>query len=282
MLAAALSALLLALAFAGPLLLPQAWNALWVLPLAGLLALVLGGLVRRAGSDWGAALLWLAWVFAVMQWGWALGGQPAGFPYWLAGLGLGLLGAALVRPEVAPAAEALPEEVVPQPQAQPVKPDATPASRTAPLEVPPPPEPAPVTLLADAADWTVAIQPPPAAVSPPEHPVWAVPAAPAALPSAEVKPPAQAASPADQPLLPQAEEPRPAPALAPTSAPAAWQNQTWWASEDEPGSADGADESHDWAEAEAVLEREREAEQRRREAQAARQRRNKEEIEDRE
>ena len=108
LLAAAVTVLMLGLAFLGAALLPML-PASAVLGLCGALALVLGWLLRRTASargGWGRTLLWAGWVLALMQWGLAQAERPAGLPYWLAGLALAVLGAALSHPEAASMVEA--------------------------------------------------------------------------------------------------------------------------------------------------------------------------------
>ncbi|ADY25761.1 hypothetical protein Deipr_0599 [Deinococcus proteolyticus MRP] len=234
----------------GPALLPPAWSGVVSLALAGALALVLGGLVRRTAGHWGTVLLWVGWVLVAVQWGWAWGSQPSGLPYWLAGLLLGVLGAALVRPGTPVAPEA--EEIESQ------HPDPLPAapadSWTAPLDTPAQDQAvqsqlsqAQLTRSQPAPEWTVPIAPAAVqATAQPGRPVWA-----------EEEPSSPAVPAADSWSVPLAgTAAAPAPAQR-TPAPADWQGQTWWAPDDEPADPPGvaAPLSADWAEAEALLER---------------------------
>ncbi|MDO4262772.1 MAG: hypothetical protein Q4C67_01085 [Deinococcus sp.] len=239
----------------GPALLPPAWSGMFSLALAGGLSLVLGGLIRRAAVPWGSLLLWLGWVLAAVQWGWAWGSQPSGLPYWLGGMVLGVLGAVLVRPDSPPHPDAVSAVRATEPvpagavQAGPgldeaPEADATAAAWTAPLA---PPPSAPVD-----ESWTAPTTTPTTAPAQRSgRPVWAE------------EPAAQVPQPADVgwtvPLAGAAQSPaRPQKAAAPPH----WQNQTWWAPDDE--LADGPDRPldipdpfhGDWAEAEALLERE--------------------------
>ncbi|MFC6617037.1 hypothetical protein [Deinococcus radiophilus] len=99
MAALALSLLALLLAWVGEGVLG---DVRFVWAACGLLALLLGWSVHRAGHSFGGALLWVGWVAALIQWLWAFSAQPSGLPYWLVGLALGALGAWVARPDPAP------------------------------------------------------------------------------------------------------------------------------------------------------------------------------------
>ncbi|GHG03596.1 hypothetical protein GCM10017783_15110 [Deinococcus piscis] len=224
MLAAALSAALLALGFMGPALLPPAWSGAVSLGLAGVLSLLLGGMIRRAGGHWGTTLLWLGWVLAAVQWGWAWGSQPSGLAYWLAGLLLGVVGAALVRPESRLLRPTVTEEATETVTEE--APDAEPLTLadtwTAPLDAPDVPQtpltPAPAGR--EAAQWSVPIAPAPSPQT--GQPAWAVPV-----------PPERSVGEGEGWSVPMAGTS--APPRRPGESTSHWQNQTWWAPDDEPG-----------------------------------------------
>lgn len=286
---AALTAVMVALALMGPALLPPSWLSGQLAVMAAL-SFVLGRVARAATGRWWLALLWVAWVLTAVQWGWSAGEQPSGLPYWLAGMLLGGIGAALGRPRPASVTS---KRVVKReaPQSEEDVEEAelwtdeplTPDSWTTPLSAPTPPQkPVQAAASAYAAQVSQSRSTPnqsPLLPSQPMQPVEGtqVQTRPAWAADIPPKPGVRTVSPQFQPepttwgtasLWDQAQPSGQSPAV-PTWAtlqqaaeqPADqavhdWQGRTWWDLEDELDTVDEAE----WAAAEAMLRQQRETE----------------------